>query len=516
MPDPQQAPAPHSSPAPAPRPARRWLGTLIALIGLLLLGGTAWYLTHRAPADTSAQGGGGPPGGPGGGGSPGGPGGGGGGGRGGRGGPASTVAVAVAKRADVPVYLNSLGTVMPAATVVVRPQVAGVLQEVRFTEGQMVTKGQLLAQIDPRPFEMALQQAVGARIRDEAQLQNAKLTLERYRTLLSQDSIARQDVDTQAALVKQLEGTVTADRATEGTARLNLGYTRITAPVTGRVGLRAVDPGNLVSTSDANGIATITQVAPIDVQFSVPQDRVPELMQRMAGSPLPASAFDRTRSTLLEEGRFSILDNQVDTTTGTVKAKARFMNGQGLLFPNQFVNLQLLVRTISDAVVVPVSAVRNGSAGDFVYVLNPDGTVNQRPVKRGEATPEIVAIVSGLEAGERVVTEGADRLKDGARVQLADRAAGPGRGASGAGRGEGRGRRASEAAAAASAPEGRASGPAGADWAGRRAPRAAFAEGRASGAAFAEGRASGAAWAQGRSSEARARWREARASAPAS
>lgn len=473
MPDPrQQEPFTRPTPAPAPRPARRWLGTLVALIGLLLLGGTAWYLTHRAPAtDTTAQGGGGPPGGPAGRG---------GGGRGGRGGAASTVAVALARRADLPVYLNSLGTVMPAATVVVRPQVAGVLQEVRFTEGQMVTKGQLLAQIDPRPFEMVLQQAMGVRIRDEAQLQNARLTLERYRTLLAQDSIARQEVDTQAALVKQLEGTVTADRATEGTARLNLGYTRITAPVAGRVGLRAVDPGNLVSTSDANGIATITQVAPIDVQFSVPQDRVPELMQRIAGGPLPASAFDRTRSTLLEEGRFSILDNQVDTTTGTVRAKARFLNGQGLLFPNQFVNLRLLVRTISDAVVVPVNAVRNGSGGDFVYVLNDDGTVNQRPVKRGEATPEIVAIVSGLEAGERVVTEGADRLKDGARVQLADRAPGPGRGASGAGRGEGRGegrgRRASEAAAAAAAA---ASAPA--------------------------ARASGN----------RARWREARASAPA-
>jgi multidrug efflux system membrane fusion protein len=443
----------------------------------------------------------------------------GGGGRGGRGGPASTVAVAVAKRADMPVYLNSLGTVMPAATVVVRPQVSGVLQDVRFTEGQMVTKGQLLAQIDPRPFEMALQQAVGARIRDEAQLQNAKLTLERYRTLLSQDSIARQDVDTQAALVKQLEGTVTVDRATEGTARLNLGYTRITAPVAGRVGLRAVDAGNLVSTSDANGIATITQVAPIDVQFSVPQDRVPELMERIAGSPLPASAFDRTRSTLLEEGRFSVLDNQVDTTTGTVKAKARFTNGKGVLFPNQFVNLRLLVRTINDAVVVPVSAVRNGSGGDFVYVLNEDGTVKQRLVKRGEATPDIVAIVSGLDAGERVVTEGADRLKDGARVQLADRASGPGRGASGpGGRGEGRGRRASEAAAGASAPEAGASGPAGVGWAGRRASGAAAAEWggrRASGPALADGRASGPALAEGRASGNRARWREARASAPA-
>lgn len=419
MPDPQQAPAPHSSPAPAPRPARRWLGTLIALIGLLLLGGTAWYLTHRAPADTSAQGGGGPPGGPGGGGSPGGPGGGG--GRGGRGGPASTVAVAVAKRADVPVYLNSLGTVMPAATVVVRPQVAGVLQEVRFTEGQMVTKGQLLAQIDPRPFEMALQQAVGARIRDEAQLQNAKLTLERYRTLLSQDSIARQDVDTQAALVKQLQGTVTTDRANEGTARLNLGYTKVLAPISGRVGLRVVDIGNLVGSGDAGGIAVITQLAPIDVEFAVPQDRVAELGQRTgdrAGASMVALAYDRTRSTVLEKGEFYALDNQVDTQTGTVMAKARFANAGSSLFPSQFVNVRLELRTIKDAVVVPVTALRHGTSGDYVYVLQDGQTASLRPVRRGIATVDKVQIESGLAAGEQVITEGADRIKDGARVTL--------------------------------------------------------------------------------------------------
>ncbi|NRF70035.1 efflux RND transporter periplasmic adaptor subunit [Aquincola sp. S2] len=473
--------APSSPVVPPTRPARRWLGTALALAGLLLLGGGAWYLTHRPPAtDAAAAAGGGQPGG-------GGPGArGGGGGRGG--GMASTVAIAVARRIDVPVYFNSLGTVTSAATVVVRPQVSGVLQQVLFTEGQMVTKGQLLAQIDPRPFEMTLMQASGARIRDEAQLQNAKLTLERYRTLLAQDSIARQDVDTQAALVKQLEGSVTADRAVEGTARLNLSYARIVAPVAGRVGLRAVDAGNIVSSSDANGIATITQVAPIDVQFSVPQDRVPELLQQMRAG-LPARAFDRTRSTLLEEGRFAILDNQVDTTTGTVKAKARFLNREGLLFPNQFVNLQLQVRIIKDAVVVPVSAVRNGAAGDFVYVLNDDRTVSQRPVKRGEATPDQVVISSGLEGGERVVTEGADRLKDGARVQLGgDRASAPGRGASRPG--------------GASRPDG-ASGPGGGRWREARAAGAA-------GASWPAGAAS-AAWPEGAS---RPRRSERRASAP--
>jgi multidrug efflux system membrane fusion protein len=410
---------------------------------------------------------------------------------------ASTVAVVVARQADVPVWLNSLGTVTPAATVTVKPQVSGVLTQVLFQEGQLVTKGQLLALIDPRPFEMALMQASGARLRDEAQLQNAKLTLERYRTLLSQDSIARQDVDTQAALVKQLEGTVTTDRGNEGTARLNLGYTRIVAPVAGRVGLRPVDAGNLVSTSDANGIAVIAQVAPIDVQFTVPQDKVPEVMERMAEGPLLARAYDRTRSTLLEEGRFATLDNLVDTTTGTVKAKARFSNAKGALFPNQFVNLQVQLRVIGNAVVVPVSAVRNGPNGDFVYVLNEDRTVNQRKVVRGEANPDQVVISSGLQAGERVVTEGADRLKDGGRVQLsADRASAP------------RGDR-------ASGPRGdRASGPRGDGASGTNGDRAAGPWGdRASGGRRGASRPDGASWPADGASRPR---RERAASAPAS
>jgi len=409
---------------------------MIALVGIGLLAGLAWYLTHRpalAPTPGAAPAGG-PPGA-----------GGRGGFGGGRGGALpSTVAVVRARRADVPVLLDSLGTVTPVATVTVRPQVSGVLAQVSFTEGQMVTKGQLLAQIDPRPFELALMQATGARQRDEAQLQNAQLTLERYRTLLQQDSIARQDVDTQQALVKQLEGTVTTDRANEGTARLNLGYTRIVAPVAGRVGLRPVDAGNLVSTSDTGGVAVITQLAPIDVQFTIAQDRVQEVLQRLAAGALPARAYDRTRSTLLDEGRFATLDNQVDTTTGTVKGKARFANAKGALFPNQFVNLQLELRTLNDAVVVPVSAVRNGASGDYVYVLKDDKTVSQRSITRGPATADRVVIASGLQAGEPVVTEGADRLKDGATVQLAaDLASAPGR--------------------AASRPRG-ASGPDGASW----------------------------------------------------
>ena len=253
----------------------------------------------------------------------------------------------MARKADIPVVIEALGTVTPAANVTVRPQVSGVITQVLFKEGQMVKKGELLATIDPQSFQMALTQAIGARQRDEAQLEAARVTLQRYRTLLGQDSIARQDVDTQAALVKQLEGTVTIDRANEGTARLSVGYARIVAPVSGRVGLRPIDAGNYIAAGDANGVAVITQVAPIDVEFAIPQDRVPEIQARLVeGAQLPVGAWDRARTKRLDAGTFSTLDNQVDTTTGTVKAKARFANADGTLFPNQFVNVRLLLRTI--------------------------------------------------------------------------------------------------------------------------------------------------------------------------
>jgi multidrug efflux system membrane fusion protein len=387
---------------------RHWLGTVIALLTLLALGGLAWYLTHRpAAAPTQGAGPGGPPGA-----------GGSGGGRSGRA-PATTVGIATAERSEVPVWLDALGTVTPTATVTVRAQVSGVLKQVLYREGQMVKAGEMLAVIDPRPFELALMQATGQRQRDEAQLENARLTLQRYRTLLQQDSIARQDVDTQASLVQQLEGTVVTDRAAEGTARLNLSYSRIVSPVAGRVGLRTVDPGNLVNAGDAAGVAVITQIAPIDVAFAVPQDQVPTVQARAAtGATLPVTALDRNRSSTLGEGRFATLDNQVDTTTGTVKAKARFPNADGKLFPNQFVNVRLTMDTLKDVVTVPVAAVRNGANGDFVFVLNADRTASVRKVTRGIATDTRVVVSSGLEAGEKVITEGADRLRDGARVVL--------------------------------------------------------------------------------------------------
>ena len=414
-----QAPPPDSSPQPAgpqappperpPSRRRRWLGALVAVLVLGALAGGSWYLVHR-PAPEARNGfAGGPPG-------RGGPGGFG--GSGGAGFGLVTVGHAAVVPARIPINIDALGTVTPLATITLKPQVGGVLTEVLFTEGQLVQKGQLLARIDPRPYEQALEQAKGARLRDEAQLAAARVTLERFRTLLGQDSIARQDVDTQAALVKQLEGSATSDRAAEAAARVNLEFTRISAPVAGRIGLRSVDPGNTVAAGATTGIAVITQIHPIDVQFAVPQDRIPDIQsQVVAGAKLPVLALDRQRSEVLDRGLFSTLDNQVDTTTGTVKAKARFDNAAGLLFPGQFVNVRLTLRSV-DALVVPVTAVRNGPDGAYVYVIGADHTVSMRPVKRGESTVDLVAINTGLKAGERVVTEGGDRLSEGARVQL--------------------------------------------------------------------------------------------------
>jgi multidrug efflux system membrane fusion protein len=410
----------HEEQVPAPtqrkRPSRRsmWIGSAIALLAVVGMAWLAWSLTHPDTAETSASGG--PPNG----GRP--AGGRAGGGRGG----ATTVGIAAAEAAVIPVVLDALGTVVPQATVRVRPQVSGVLQTIRFKEGQMVKKGELLATIDPRPFEAALQQAMGARQRNEAQLAAAQVTLQRYQTLLKQDSIARQDVDTQAAQVRQLQGTMTSDRAAEQSARLNLAYTRIVAPISGRVGLRPVDVGNVVGPGDANGIALITQLTPIDVEFAVPQDHA-SWLQHNSGAFMEVKAFDRTRTTLLDTGVFASLDNQVDPQTGTVRAKARFNNARMQLFPSQFVNVQVQLRTIRDAVVVPVAAVRTGGQGDYVFVVQDDRSVKLRPVVRGQAMADKVQIASGLSIGEKVVTEGADRLRDGSRVMLPGDAPGAGR-----------------------------------------------------------------------------------------
>ena len=381
----------------------KWTGAVIAILILAGLAGLTWHLTRPSPiVATSASGA------PAAGAAPGG---------GGRG--ASTVGVASAERASIAVTLDALGTVTPLATVKVKPQVSGVLAKVLFKEGQMVRAGELLATIDARQFELALAQATGQRQRDSAQLESAKVTLQRFKTLLEQDSIARQEVDSQTALVKQLEGTGMVNNAAVGAAQLNLSYTRITAPISGRVGLRILDVGNAVSSGDLNGVAVITQVMPMDVVFAVPQDRVSDVMNA-AKNEMQVVALDRNRTGVLGSGTFASLDNQVDTTTGTVKAKARFANTDMALFANQFVNIQLRIKSIDNAVVVPVTAVRLGGSGDFVFVLNAAArTVSIRPVTRGQATGEKIVIASGLKAGEQVITEGADRLKEGSRVILA-------------------------------------------------------------------------------------------------
>jgi len=398
----------------------RWLGRLLTLVLVLALAGAAWWLVQRsktpqAAAQSGAARGPGGPGGPG----------------GGAGSSLSaTVGVATVSQGQLPIFINALGTVTPVAQVVVTPQVSGIMTEVLFTEGQTVRKGQLLARIDPAPFEQALAQAQGQRARDEAQLAAARVTLGRYQQLWEQDSVARQDLDTQAALVGQLEGTVQADRAAESSARINLDYTRITAPLGGLIGLRTVDPGNMVTAGAATGIATITQMAPIDARFAVPQDRVPDVLKAQRGGALPVQALDRARGEVLASGKFLTLNNVIDVATGTLLGKARFDNGAGQLFPNQFVNVRLQLGTTA-GVLVPVTAVRTGPDGDYVYVIDADSVAHIRLVKRGLATDEQILIAQGLQAGEDIVSEGGDRVKDGAPVRRADAPA-PAGGASGA------------------------------------------------------------------------------------
>ena len=342
------------------------------------------------------------------------------------------VHVAAATAGDMPIVLTALGTVTPLATVMVKTQLAGTLQSVNFKEGQLVKAGDVLAQIDPRPYQISLENAEGTLAKDTALLQTARLDLKRYQTLLAQDSIASQQVDTQASLVKQYEGQVQSDRATIDTYKLDLVYARITAPVSGRVGLRQVDPGNYVTPSDANGIVVITQLQPISVVFTTSEDNLPAILKQMhAGARLSTTAYDRNNTIPLETGYLDTIDNQIDTATGTIKLRAMFPNTGQMLFPNQFVNARLLVDTIHDAVIVPSSAVLNGANGPFTYVVKADDTVTVRPLKVGPVDGERTSIASGLALGERVVTDGSDRLREGAKITVAPNAAAVLHGASG-------------------------------------------------------------------------------------
>lgn len=469
--------------APLPATSRPWYRRPLLWVcaGFLALGGGIYaYRSSHAPSGGAMEGG---------------PGGGGKHGKFGAGRPAPVI-VDTARNGDMPVYINALGTITPRNTVTVKSRIDGQLVRVGFTEGQMVKAGQLLAEIDPRPYEVQLAQAKGQLLHDQALLNNAQLDLARYKTLLSQDSIAKQQVDTQAALVRQYQGTVAVDQAGVDNVKLQLTYTRITAPIGGRVGLRAVDPGNMIHSSDTTGIVTITQLQPITAVFSIPEDNLDQVMARLtghkadagdktpatphrgpagakpqppvasgapapagvvtphptasgyawngekpaghhgktpgghpghgdkaAGAALPVEAYDRAQTELIATGTLLTVDNQIDTTTGTVKLRALFDNQDNKLFPNQFVNVRMLVNTLHDVVLIPTSAVQRGKQNaTFVYVVGADKKVRMTPVTLGPTQGETTAVLTGLQAGAVVVADGADKLKDGGKVIPIDKA----------------------------------------------------------------------------------------------
>ena len=315
------------------------------------------------------------------------------------------------------VLISAIGTMNARATAVVRAKVSGELLKLYFKEGDEVKAGQLLAEIDPRSFNAALVQVQGSLARDQAQLKNAQLDLQRYKDLLKQDSIASQQVDTQAALVRQLQGTVAADQGQVDAAKLQVSYTRVTAPISGRLGLRQADLGNVVNPSDANGLVTISQVRPIDAVFSLPEAHVSSLAEQLrAGKVMPVELWDREQKQILAKGQLNALDNTIDTTTGTVKAKAAFDNADGRLFANQFVNVKLQVRQLDQALAVPVTAVQN----NYVYLVKPDKTVTQRKITVGVTDGDYVSVRGDLNPGDQVVTDGIDRLREGAQVTVVD------------------------------------------------------------------------------------------------
>ncbi|MCJ2013514.1 MdtA/MuxA family multidrug efflux RND transporter periplasmic adaptor subunit [Methylobacterium sp. J-076] len=398
-------PGPIQAPVRTRRRARpiRWLVALVILAGLGAVG-HRWYDARTATGTEQASGAAG--------------------GRHGgkRGSPdmPQAVGIAAVTTGDMPVVLQGLGTVTPLATVTVKSQISGYLTEVKFREGQMVKAGDPLAQIDSRPYEALLAQYQGQLARDQAVLQNSKLDLQRYQTLNRQDSISKQNVDTQAALVKQNEGTVAADQALVDQQKLNIAYTHITSPVDGRVGLRQVDQGNYISAA-STAIVVVTQLHPISVVFTLPEDDVARVMRRVrSGASLTVRAYDRGDAHEIATGRLDTVDNQIDTTTGTVKLRALFDNGDEELFPNQFVNARLTVDTVRGATLVPNGGILHGSPGAYVYLMDGDGKVVVRPIKTGETDGNATVVVSGLNPGDRVVTDGTDRLKDGAKVRITE------------------------------------------------------------------------------------------------
>jgi len=342
-----------------------------------------------------------------------------GGGRGMRGGALPPVQAAAATLESVPRYLTGLGTITAANTVTVRSRVSGQLQAIHFQEGQQVNAGDLLAEIDPSEFKVALAQAEGQLARDKATLANARRDLARYQQLVKTNLVSRQELDAQQALVNESQGTVKADEAAVASAQLQLDWSRITAPISGRVGLKQVDIGNQISSSDTAGIVVLTQTHPIDLVFTLPESDIATVVQaQKAGQALAVEAWDRTNKQKLSTGKLLSLDNQIDATTGTIKLKARFDNQDDALFPNQFVNARMLVSTQQDAVVIPAAALQMGNEGNFVWVLNDKNQVSKHNVTPGIQDSQKVVISAGLSAGDRVVTDGIDRLTEGAKVEV--------------------------------------------------------------------------------------------------
>ena len=370
----------------------------VSLLLLAVAAGGWWWSSHRAAATDAAA----PK----------------------RGGGAVAVAVATVSQQDAPLQLGALGTVTATNTVTVHSRVDGQLMAVHFEEGQLVQKGQLLAELDPRPFQAALTQVEGQLLRDQALLQNARLDLTRYQQLLTQNSIAKQQVDTQQALVAQYQGTVKLDQGAVATARLQLDYSRITAPLSGRVGLRQVDLGNIVHASDSNGVVVITQTQPINVLFAIPETSLSQVLAaaKAVQGKLQVEAWDRDNRHKLADGELLAIDNQLSTTTGTVNLKARFANADTGLFPNQFVNVHLQLGAQPNATLLPSVALQQGKVGSYVYTVNPDQTVSISKVKTGAVSGDNTIIEEGVHAGQKVVVDGLDKLREGAQIKVIDRA----------------------------------------------------------------------------------------------
>ncbi|AHJ77428.1 MdtA/MuxA family multidrug efflux RND transporter periplasmic adaptor subunit [Kosakonia sacchari] len=382
--------------------------TLVAAV-VMAVAGVAWYQFAHKETSSSATGQTQRQGAPGGG------------RHGMRGGALPPVQAATATREAVPRYLSGLGTITAANTVTVRSRVSGQLMAIHFQEGQQVKAGDLLAEIDPSQFKVALAQAQGQLAKDKATLANARRDLSRYQQLAKTSLVSRQDLDSQQALVTESEGTVKADEASVASAQLELDWSRITAPISGRVGLKQVDIGNQISSSDTTGIVVLTQTHPIDLVFTLPESEIATVVQaQKAGQQLVVEAWDRTNKQKLSSGTLLSLDNQIDATTGTIKLKARFDNQDDALFPNQFVNARMLVATQQDAVVIPAAALQMGNEGNFVWVLNDKNQVSKHTVTPGIQDSQKVVIAAGLSAGDRVVTDGIDRLTEGAKVEVVD------------------------------------------------------------------------------------------------